>query len=90
MTFTFWSVVVPFFLCALGNLLAPQPIVLYPRHPVFALGALWGAFGVPAAMLYWTVRLGRHAWGNGSAAHQAPPSIEYSEPDSGRIFGRLS
>jgi hypothetical protein len=90
MTFTFWSVVVPLLLCGVGSFLAPQPIGLYPRHPIFSLGAFWFWCGVPCAVLYWIVRLVRHAWGQGSAAQPAPPSIEYSEPDSGRIFGRLS
>ena len=90
MKFTFWSVVVPFLIVGVGSLIAPQPIGLYPRGPVFAIGAFWFVCGVPCALLYWTVRLVRHAWGQGSPAHQAPREIEYSEPDSGRIFGRLN
>jgi hypothetical protein len=62
--------------------------------PNVGLVWLFGLFllmaGTFVAGIYWLVRLVRHAWGNGSAAHQAPPSIEYSEPDSGRIFGRLN
>jgi hypothetical protein len=64
------------------------------KIPNVALVWLFGLFllmaGTFLAGIYWLVRLVRHAWGNGGAAHQAPPSIEYSEPDSGRIFGRLN
>ena len=90
MKFTCWSVVVPFFLAGFQMLLNPHPVGMWPSGPAFALTAIWFWCGVPCAMLYWIVRLVRFAWGQGGAAHQAPPSIEYSEPDSGRIFGRLS
>jgi len=67
-----------------------------PNKEIPNEGLVWvfGLFllmaGTFVAGIYWLVRLVRHAWGHGSAAHQAPPSIEYSEPDSGRIFGRLN
>lgn len=62
--------------------------------PNVGLVWLFGLFllmaGTFVAGIYWLVRLVRHAWGNGGAAQPAQPAIEYSEPDSGRIFGRLT
>jgi hypothetical protein len=90
MKFTFWSVGLPFLLVGL-QLAMRSPADRLPFGVGFSLAlTVWFWCGVPCAILYWIVRLVRHAWGNGGAAQPAQPAIEYSEPDSGRIFGRLS
>jgi hypothetical protein len=90
MKFTWYAAVLPLSLNFILYLLYPPSGHGWPGGPLWQITALWCAFGVPLTMLYWIVRLVRHAWGQGSAAQPAPPAIEYGEPDSGRIFGRLS
>lgn len=90
MRFTFWSVGLP-------SLIVLAVIIVGGVHdPTRLLGsfngplAIWIIVGFPLTVIYWIVRLVRHAWDQGRASAPADPEINSTGPDTGRIFGNLN
>jgi hypothetical protein len=90
MRFTLWSVVFPFLLAGIQLQLAPHSRLGWPSGPLFFLTMVWFWCGVPCAVVYWLVRIARLAWRQGTTAPAATLEINSTEPDTGRIFGRLN
>jgi hypothetical protein len=62
MRFTFWAVGVPFALAAIQAAMSSQGHGAPLGAPVAVVTVGWLLVGVPAAVVYWVVRLVRVAW----------------------------
>ena len=83
MRFTFWAIGAPFLLVALAKLLYTPGDRGTLLAMIAGFSSIWFFVGIPCVLVYWIMRVARRAWRDGSA-----PAA--SEPESGRIFGRLS
>lgn len=83
MRFTLFAYAPSVLLFMLASLGSHTPATRHDELLIRAAGALLFFAATFAVAVYWIVRLVRRAWRDGSAP--AP-----SEPESGRIFGRLS
>ncbi len=71
MKFTFWAVIVPFLLFGLDLIVEGKPHGFFHWSTTQNIAGIWFWCGLPLTVIYWIVRLVRHAWGDGD--RQATP-----------------